>query len=88
MLFTVTYGIACGQLDAYFRLHVMGCSGDDVGTLKIVCGHPHASLNKQSYSVMFWFVNMEQPSCKNDVADVTTLGMDVIVHDEHLLGQR
>ena len=69
-------------------VRVMGCLGDDVGTLKIACGHPCALLNKQSYPVMLWFVNMEQPGCKNDVADVTTLGMDVIVHDERLLGQR
>ena len=34
------------------------------------------------------FLNMEHSSQKNHMVDVTTAGVDVIHHEERLLGQR
>ena len=60
------------------RLCNQECSDGDAGILKIKCEHP---LHCQDYIIEYF-------SHKSHVVDVTTAGVDVIVHEERLLGTK
>ena len=59
----------------YSGFCVQGCLGGNASTLKIICRNSHALPSQQLHF-----------SRKNHVTNVTSTGMDVIVHDERLLG--
>ena len=60
--------------------------GGNVGTLKTVCEHLHASPSQQF--ILGIILNVEYPNCKNHVADGITTCVNVIMHKECLLEQR